>query len=68
MLLSKGANRCPCKDCFDHTMTCHIFCKKYQEYRKRQDEIIKEKNELMQSTPFFSPQRKRKIWKEMKKR
>ena len=29
----------PCKDCPDRHQGCHSECKKYKEYRKKQDKL-----------------------------
>ena len=33
---------CPCKDCQKRTLTCHQFCREYQEWK----DIINQINEL----------------------
>ena len=35
-------SNCPCKDCFDRTLTCHGVCLKYKEWKadlEKQNEI-----------------------------
>lgn len=37
----------PCRGCPDRTVTCHGFCKKYQDWKKEHDEAmewLKDKN------------------------
>lgn len=31
--------KCPCKDCFDRTITCHGFCEDYKKWREWRSEI-----------------------------
>lgn len=34
----------PCKDCPNRSVSCHVSCKSYTDYRKKQDEILKQRN------------------------
>lgn len=39
----------PCRGCPDRTVTCHGFCKRYQDWKKEHDdamEWLKEKNSI----------------------
>ena len=49
-LVSYGnAHMSPCKDCTEHSATCHSGCEKYEAYKKKVDEererIFKAKQE-----------------------
>ena len=34
----------PCKDCPHRSVSCHVSCESYTDYRKKQDEILKQRN------------------------
>ena len=29
---------CPCKECDIHTVTCHVVCTKYNDWKKKKEE------------------------------
>ena len=33
--------KCPCKDCFNRTITCHGVCRRYQDWKKEHDDVNK---------------------------
>ena len=44
--------KCPCKGCEKRTITCHGFCRDYQEFRAERDEINRKKNDELNGRPF----------------
>lgn len=52
--------KCPCRDCFDRTVTCHGVCRKYKNWKLVLEEatIAKQKE-----NDKYSDQAKKRMWK-----
>ena len=37
--------KCPCKECFHRTITCHGFCEGYKAWREWRDEVNRKKQQ-----------------------
>lgn len=46
--------KCPCKDCFDRTLTCHSGCKQYAEWKEWRESINQKRQQEQKSRDTIS--------------
>lgn len=61
-----GPGDCPCKDCDIHTVTCHVVCQKYGQWKKEKEEEKKAREADRQRFNTMSDAKKKAIWKKMR--
>lgn len=57
---------CPCKECDIHTITCHVVCGKYSEWKKKQEIRNAEERKARGSSDLMSDAKKKAIWRKMR--
>lgn len=58
--------KCPCKECFHRTLTCHGFCKGYKEWKAWLDEKNEKKRKEIESTHTHHPNKEKALRKKMR--
>ena len=59
-------NKCPCRDCHDRTMTCHMVCRWYQDWKAMNEE---QKTDEQAEREFLRPLPRKSLkawWKKLK--
>lgn len=55
---------CPCvRECPDRCETCHVHCEKYNQWKKKRDEMKQAEQDCNREFFVMSDSRRRKIWK-----
>jgi hypothetical protein len=50
----------PCKDCARRTLTCHGFCKEYQDFKKKLEQVSERRAKEAEMRNYFVDSRLRK--------
>ena len=59
-------NKCPCKGCFDRTVTCHGRCERYQTWKKEHEMQLREEMEMRKNNAAPTDRVKHRAWQKMK--
>ena len=57
---------CPCKDCDIHTVTCHVVCQRYNNWKKELEIKKEEDKKRRGSVNTMSDAKKKAIWRKMR--
>lgn len=57
---------CPCKTCDIHTVTCHVVCTKYNDWKKKKEEEKLAREAVYKRYDTMSDAKKKAIWRKMR--